>query len=151
MALNLHQGTYEITFENSTPTLDDDIIDIEETIYKLTVPQRLERLICGYVRINSNKFSQNAGKLEHLANDISVLCSQYTGINGIDCYHLIISNLEVRDEDERKKRYKRHMTHYNEQIIAKAYKAHYWDAANKLTVNMVGIYLYLVHSAKMKI
>ena len=78
-----------------------------DAVYTMSVPQRLDHLISGYVRNNYNKECLiKEEKIKYIAHDISVLCSNYTGITDKRYYNLIISNTELQEIQDRRNRFK---------------------------------------------
>ena len=62
----------------------------KDVVYPMSVHQRLDHLLSGYMRLNYNKSHD-----KHFPTDITAICISYTGITKHDQYELIKSNTEL--------------------------------------------------------
>ena len=93
-----------------------------DVVYTMSVPQRLDHLISGYIRINYNKECLiQEEKIKYIVRDISVLCSNYTGITDKRHYNLIISNTELKEIEHRRNKFKIYMQNNDHETIGEAY------------------------------
>ena len=77
-------------------TTSDNLVDIVDG---MSIPQRVDHLITGYIRLNYNQTSDFV-----FPNDIIKICHKYTGIDKNHDYHLIKSKTELQRElDEKQK------------------------------------------------
>eukprot|EP01083_Nonionella_stella_P157948 513372_1 len=74
-----------------------NVIDILDVLHEMTVPERVEYIICGFIRLNCSTMEKS-----YLPPEIMHICSKYTGVNKYNHYHLIKSKTELRYEAEAK-------------------------------------------------
>ena len=65
----------------------------EDVVHSMSIPQRLDHLLSGYMRLNYNESND-----KHFPADITAICISYTGITKHDQYELIKSNTEIKQQ-----------------------------------------------------
>ena len=111
-----------------------------DVVSSMNLTQRLDHLISGYFRmcIDDNKHET---KLIFLANDITLLCSNFTGITENSYYHLIISDTELREQQKRMKIIKKALMTDSKQT-AQAYKQYYGGYNYEKTIINLRIFIH---------